>query len=333
MASGYAIPASELSALRRCRLFACDDIDEAHDRIAAVLQPHRLNPLGVGRRMRNHMDVIALPGIRIGGLAFGHSRVEVPALDGYHLLVFCLSGRATIRTEDGVTEINPLRAVSCAPGQPFGGEFSDDCEQLVLRIDQAAMQAHAGTRHRRLAPAIDLTSPSAQPWLTLLRNLVGSEALLRTVQADRCIATSYEGLLLRLLLSGPGQEEAGNSHRAQPLPGSVHRAEAFIAAHALEALTLEDIACAARTPARTLLDAFRRFRSTSPMQHLRRVRLDHARARLRLEDSRTVAEIALDCGFGHLGRFARDYALAFGERPSETRRLRGEGRAAVSGPE
>jgi transcriptional regulator GlxA family with amidase domain len=34
------------------------------------------------------------------------------------------------------------------------------------------------------------------------------------------------------------------------------------------------------------------------------------------EDRTSVTEVAFACGFGDLGRFSKDYAQAFGERPS-----------------
>jgi transcriptional regulator GlxA family with amidase domain len=56
------------------------------------------------------------------------------------------------------------------------------------------------------------------------------------------------------------------------------------------------------------------------MTYLRNVRLD--RARLRLSDvhaaEASVTAIALECGFGHLGKFAAAYRERFGEQPSET---------------
>jgi transcriptional regulator GlxA family with amidase domain len=55
------------------------------------------------------------------------------------------------------------------------------------------------------------------------------------------------------------------------------------------------------------------------MQHLRSVRLNLARERLLSDQSASIASIALECGFGNLGRFAKNYAERFGERPSETR--------------
>lgn len=103
-------------------------------------------------------------------------------------------------------------------------------------------------------------------------------------------------------------------------PACVRRAEAFIHAHAAEPLRLADIALATDVPARTLLSAFQRFRERSPMQYLREVRLELARQRQRQPARQaTVATIALDCGFLHLGRFAQAYRAQFGEPPSATR--------------
>jgi transcriptional regulator GlxA family with amidase domain len=61
------------------------------------------------------------------------------------------------------------------------------------------------------------------------------------------------------------------------------------------------------------------------MMPLRRVRLAQARADLEAPGPNTsVTNVAYDCGFSHLGRFAQEYARRFGESPSETlRRARG----------
>ena len=315
----HAIAHDELAALRQCRFFVCDDIVDARDRIAKILQPHVLLPLRAADTRPYHMDVIDIPGIRISAVSFGEARIEVPPLADYFAVIFCLSGQARLRANGYEVDIGPQRAIACHPGRPLEGRFSGDCEQLVLRIDRAAMQAHTGLRHVTLNPVIDLTGPSARPWLLHLRSLTDNPEMLRMVRSDRRIATNYTRLLLGLLVSGHGQDNIAEQSRHHPVPASVYRAEEFIEAHAADAITLDDIAAAARTPVRTLLDGFRRFRETSPMQHLRKVRLSNARDRLISDHSASIGSIALECGFGNLGRFAQDYAECFGELPSETR--------------
>jgi AraC-like DNA-binding protein len=314
-----AIARDEMAALRQSRFFACHDIIEARDRISEVMQPHLLSPLCAVESRPHHMDVIDIPGVRISAVSFGEARIDVPPLADYHAVIFCLSGRARLRAGGYEVDIGPQRAIACQPGRPLEGHFSGDCEQLVLRIDRAAMQAHTGLRRVTLNPVIDLTGPSARPWLVHLRSLTDNPELLRMVRSDRRIATNYTRLLLGLLVSGHGQDGSAEPSRHHPVPASVYRAEQFIEAHAADAITLDDIATAARTPVRTLLDGFRRFRESSPMQHLRKVRLNNARERLMSDHSASIGSIALECGFGNLGRFAQDYAECFGELPSETR--------------
>ena len=57
-----------------------------------------------------------------------------------------------------------------------------------------------------------------------------------------------------------------------------------------------------------------------PMRFLRDRRLDHARAEILRRPGARVTDIAVECGFSHLGRFAQQYGARFGEAPSRTRR-------------
>ncbi len=54
------------------------------------------------------------------------------------------------------------------------------------------------------------------------------------------------------------------------------------------------------------------------MELLRNLRLDAARQRLLSERSSSVTDVALEFGFGHLGRFSAYYRSRFGELPRQT---------------
>jgi AraC family ethanolamine operon transcriptional activator len=75
---------------------------------------------------------------------------------------------------------------------------------------------------------------------------------------------------------------------------------------------------------RSLLRAFKVALGTTPSGRLRSLRLTQARNALlsRGVPSETVTEVAMRFGFRELGRFATDYRVAFGERPSDTLRRR-----------
>jgi transcriptional regulator GlxA family with amidase domain len=121
------------------------------------------------------------------------------------------------------------------------------------------------------------------------------------------------------------------SHSIQSLFGSPsdrspsRRAAALLADRLQDSWSVERLASALGLSCRTLHRVVRRELGVSPMVLLRRVRLAQARADLEAPGRNTsVTNVAYDCGFSHLGRFAQEYARRFGESPSETlRRVRG----------
>jgi AraC-like DNA-binding protein len=120
--------------------------------------------------------------------------------------------------------------------------------------------------------------------------------------------------------------------RTRPIASwQLRRAEEYIEAHWDQPITIEDLVRETSSSARSLFRQFSRSRGQSPMAFLKDVRLRHARRMLQQTDRiRSVTEIAVDCGFGNLGHFARDYFKRFGERPSDALRRKQGGIAAVA---
>ena len=106
------------------------------------------------------------------------------------------------------------------------------------------------------------------------------------------------------------------------LPPILRRAVAFIQDNADADIGLEDIAAAVNVSPRSVQYAFRRHLSTTPLEYLRRVRLDRAHRELKAADpaNDTVTAIAGRWGFGHAGRFSVAYKASFGTAPSDTLR-------------
>lgn len=115
--------------------------------------------------------------------------------------------------------------------------------------------------------------------------------------------------------------DATATERHDSRPGVVRRAVAFMESYADTDITLSDIAVAANVSVRTVQLAFRRHLGTTPMAHLRTVRMALAHHDLRdadPEDGQTVASIAARWGFTNPGRFAALYRAAYGVPPSRT---------------
>ncbi|MEM8648500.1 MAG: helix-turn-helix transcriptional regulator, partial [Pseudomonadota bacterium] len=101
------------------------------------------------------------------------------------------------------------------------------------------------------------------------------------------------------------------------VPGTVKRAEQYMRELCAEAITIEDLAEAAGCSARSLHAAFKRFRGATPMTVLCDIRLEAAHYEM-VRDTGTVTEIAGKYGFSNAGRFARQYAQKYGQKPSQT---------------
>jgi transcriptional regulator GlxA family with amidase domain len=87
-----------------------------------------------------------------------------------------------------------------------------------------------------------------------------------------------------------------------------------------ERIHLRDLSTAAGVSTRTLGYLFLRIYGITPMAFVKRERLKKAHRLLQQADpsTATVAGIARECGFAHMGQFALDYKRLLGESPSET---------------
>ena len=310
----------DLVALRGNRVFETLDVDYTRERISGILQPHRLTPGAGWQPTPCHVDHIAVGNIGIGSIAFGKMQVHVPELADYHLFIMCLAGQAQARVEQQDYRIDRSRGLIIAPGEQMLASFSDGCEQLFVRIGKKAVEAHTGFRRLQFHREVDLHDPRILPWIRQVATIISDRQTCAFVQSQSNVAVDYERLLLSLLLAG--QKHYDVMERASAIaPRSVKRAEGFIHARFADPLSLADITEAAGVPTRTLLESFKRFRQTSPIRYLREVRLDSAREALLAARVATAAEAAMDAGLFHLGRFSREYAERFGEKPSETLRL------------
>ncbi len=103
----------------------------------------------------------------------------------------------------------------------------------------------------------------------------------------------------------------------------VGRAIDFMKSRVADPISIRDICTATRVCPRTLSYAFADVLGASPKSYLMATRL--GRAQHDLADERihaSIESIAARWGFSHMGRFAKYYRAAFGERPSDTYRAR-----------
>lgn len=98
----------------------------------------------------------------------------------------------------------------------------------------------------------------------------------------------------------------------------VESLKAWLASHAHRRIRISELAARAGVSVRTVERAFLRT-GTTPVDHLRRIRLERARMILAGPvEELSVADVAAAVGYKHLGRFADEYRRHVGELPSRT---------------
>jgi len=209
-------------------------------------------------------------------------------------------------------------------------QFQEDCETRTVVLSYGGVAEHcAKLLGRELDQTLlfradfDLDAAAGQSWLRAV-HYAASEfgnpySLVRNVPAAR---QQIEQMLLTTLLLGHenNHSEALLRPQSAAAPFYVKRAEAFIEAHFTEPLSTADIAAHAGVSARSLQNGFQRYRGTTPMNFLRHVRLHRVHEALLAADPSVamVTEVALSCGFGHMGEFGALYKRTFGVTPRET---------------
>ncbi len=296
-----------------------------------MFYPARVDTLRRESRLEGSwLSAVRLTHLTIGAVRFGtETAVDPGPLGSYHVNV-ALAGQ--VDSVCGVHRVttSPTRAAVFTP-EPHTAlpRWSTDATQLCIKIRRSSLESELTALLGRSVNSwvdfhigFDLTTTAALSWLATLRLL-----LTELDRPDGLIATSpthcehLERLLISgLILAQPNAHTAELARPGSPIrPRTVDRVIALIQERADEPLTLTDLAAHAGVGTRRLQQGFREHVGLSPMQYLRRTRLDRARRDL-LHTQDTVTDIALRWGFLHPGRFAGAYREQFGVTPSEVRK-------------
>ncbi|MDO6442281.1 MULTISPECIES: helix-turn-helix domain-containing protein [unclassified Marinobacter] len=103
-------------------------------------------------------------------------------------------------------------------------------------------------------------------------------------------------------------------------PDRLNEALTYITQHMKERIQLGQLSEVSGVSKRTLGYLFLRTYGITPMAFVKRERLMKTRRLLQHADpsTATVANIARECGFTHMGQFSIDYKRLLGESPSDT---------------
>ncbi|SOY44348.1 Transcriptional regulator, AraC family [Cupriavidus taiwanensis] len=317
-------------------LFRSQDVQETQGRIAAVFCPHELRVLGAAQHLRVQHNLVKLHDTAINFLAYGADvQIDPGRLGDFYLAQIPLAGHADIQcgTTSVVSDIKTASLLS--PDTPTQMRWHEDCAQVLLWIEKAAIEQRFALLTGRdpdgplafdpsLPQQAGISSSWTQAVLDLARNI--DQHGTHWMQFPAAVASMEDYLLRTLLLLQPHTYTSLLVRNAEPArPRHMQRVIDYVQANVDTPLTVADLAKIACVSVRALEEGFRRHLNTTPVAYLRDVRLDSVRQALMGAagaEHASITDIAYRFGFTHLGRFAAYYKQRFGVSPSAT--LRGE---------
>lgn len=319
-------------ALDGHEIFYSEDREEASELIGRALAPNALTLGGVG----SSEFAASLHGVRFREVSLLYLDLHVAAtLDlhkcgRYYAVHMPMNGRAVGQVGGQDFEANTIRALVTNPADELRIRFDHDSPQLIVRIEQDALERYLTRLSGRMMshkltfePSFDLAGDAATRWhgaIQLLHTEVFYAGSL--VQNGIGIGPLEEFCMSSLLMIQPSNYRE-QLIRVITTPGrrAVRQSLDYIEQHLSEPVTMDAIAEHAGVSVRSIQQGFKDELGVTPMTYLRERRLERVREELTdaaAGDGVTVTEVAERWGFNHLGSFAVLYRKRWGESPSQT---------------
>ncbi|MFO1263748.1 MAG: helix-turn-helix domain-containing protein [Rhodoferax sp.] len=294
--------------------FESSDLDEVHA-VYRTYGHHRRECLG---KTPFHVCLRWMNFSRAAiGVVVSQSRQRVDAAAGGYLLHIPAGCVATYRVGSQYVEATPDRPVLIAPHTEYTVFNGNDVQVMAFFLPGD-----------RSIPGFDLVLDSIPEQqirqvlctpesLIQLQGLLSRAFLLQALAQPQTLSVQLEIDIWEWLAD---RFESPASTRTQwSARNRLNRVENWIESHLDEPLSLQHLASMAGVTPRGLHQAFLKRHGLSPMRWLAEQRMAAARTRL-LEPTghERVIDIAHDCGFVHLARFASYYRARYGELPSIT---------------
>ncbi|MDU9031243.1 helix-turn-helix domain-containing protein [Pseudomonas mediterranea] len=212
-------------------------------------------------------------------------------------------------------------------GQEFFVQAAEGMDLLAITVEASRLESQAAREFtdaelRRLAGVsrLELRRDVLQKVRLRLESLVAA-ALLNEYLSEKLLEDLTLECMLDLLdHSVEKRGSRGGNHAVSAY--LVRQSQELVLENSDEPVSVLDICERLNVSRRTLQRSFQTITGLRPVEYLRSVRLNAARRRLRVTDANeiTVARVASDFGFTHLGHFSGYYKALFGEYPSHTTR-------------
>lgn len=311
---------------------------ESHDKIAHELADHDLRwRRGVVDTSMYKVGVRALEMYMLQYGAEVEVRPRIP--QGFALVHLSLKGAIDIVSDDQRITVSSGEVAYLAPRKNFRMLWQRGAQQLILKVPTALLYSAApeADLSADLPSTMRLSPGASKQWHLIMQSLLNVGITpTESRQGDGWVEHLEKNVALFLLCQRSSRQRlpctdgnasstsihslCSDSSKSSALQ-RLDAMERYIHRHLRAPVGVTDLARAAGVSIRTLNILCQEYRRETPMRVLRDIRLDAVRSTLLLNHRVSVTQVALDYGFGHLGRFSAYYKERFGELPSMTHSL------------
>jgi len=338
------LPQLDLSKIYHRPVFRSHSAEDSHQALSKAITPHQLNwghgdvSTALYRRELNRISMMIL--------SYG-AEVEVRphAFKDFVLVQMPLRGSAEIESDGVGIHLNTGEVAVVAPRRSIRLHWQADCEQLILKLPadllrqvacHTCARSHCPSVGTDCQPWIDpvfkLVAGIAPLWHALLQQMLSLLTPAHTSKLHPAWINQFEQTAALFLQShqpsvlerdNKGDDDNGDFLQVSAaFDTRLTRIEDYMRSRLFAPISLADLARVAGVSPRTLNVLCHRHRGVAPMVLLRNLRLEAARNKLVADPRASVTEVAMEYGFGHLGRFSAYYRERFGELPRQTGLMR-----------
>lgn len=279
----------------------------------------RLRGTGDARASLAHRD---FGDIGLCRLSYGReARVISDGLDDTFHFQFVLNGECRYQINHEMRCLTAGQLLVINPNDPIDLTYSEDCEKFILRMPSRVL-VESCQEHQWTLPRAGIRFDTMQYQFGHLAGLVGLLSLICQEAESGAMTPQvlrhYHRLVAAKLMTSIRHNVTLQTQ--SPENHTFERISRFIEARLKEDIGLEDLVNHTRLSKRSIYLLFEKQVQTSPMNYIRRRKLEAVHQALLNQPSKcqNVTGIALDFGFSHLGRFSNSYRDLFGVLPSET---------------
>ncbi|MGD1704709.1 helix-turn-helix transcriptional regulator [Dapis sp. BLCC M229] len=309
-------------------IYKSNDPDEFADTLALVTGPIQLLPLEKIVDFKGRVNALMPPHIKLFKVNFQGVQVIPEQNRSYIAISFVTGGLVELVQGSQVYKYDHKLAIGHNPTDLLKMRCKHS-EMLVAMFDLAFLDAYAQSlgEWAKIQPVkipikINLASPHGRSLYQSLSFLWQQFEQVSPLLNSPLAISEYERFLLsQLFYLEDGVADLPRSTSRSSLL-TLSRAEDYIIANLNQPLTIEAIAGTLGVSPSTLFKVFKDKLKITPMQFVKRQRLQKVREALLLANPQTstVVDIASRYGFWNSGRFAAEYRKLFHENPTETLR-------------